>query len=84
MKPPKTPFGSPITSFVNEIRRLKPIAAAASKAVPPSSSIRIPTEDAIQWVDVVTPKLQVISGRVVKLTRAPGGDIQTVEPVKPA
>ena len=40
-------------------------AAAASKALPPRSSIAMPTAVAIQCVDATTPKVPWISGRVV-------------------
>src|SRR5712691_10619028 len=45
---------------------VKAVAAAASKALPPRSSIDMPTAVAIQWVEVTTPKVPSISGRVVK------------------
>src|ERR1700704_3077857 len=41
-------------------------ATAASKALPPLSSIDMPMAVAIQWVDATTPKMPSISGRVVK------------------
>src|SRR6201998_2613472 len=41
------------------------VATAASKALPPRSSIAMPTAVAIQCVDVTTPKVPSISGRVV-------------------
>src|SRR4249919_4244010 len=41
------------------------VATAASKALPPFSSVAMPTAVAIQWVDVTTPKVPSISGRVV-------------------
>src|SRR6516165_4765876 len=41
------------------------VATAASKALPPFSSVAIPTPVAIQWVEVTTPKVPSISGRVV-------------------
>src|SRR5215470_19381423 len=41
------------------------VAHAASKALPPFSKVDIPTAVAIQWVDVTTPKVPSISGRVV-------------------
>jgi hypothetical protein len=44
---------------------VKAVATAASKALPPFSSAAIPTAVAIQWVDVTTPKVPSISGRVV-------------------
>src|ERR1700742_4412186 len=40
-------------------------ATPASKALPPFSSVAIPTAVAIQCVDVTTPKVPSISGRVV-------------------
>jgi len=42
------------------------VATAASKALPPFSSVAMPTAVAIQWVDVTTPNVPSISGRVVK------------------
>src|SRR3954466_16057897 len=44
---------------------VKAVATAASKAFPPLSSIAMPTAVAIQWVDVTTPQVPSISGRVV-------------------
>src|SRR3984893_9511030 len=44
---------------------VKAVATAASKALPPFSSVAIPTAVAIQWVEVTTPKVPSISGRVV-------------------
>src|SRR6202795_1260922 len=44
---------------------VKAVATAASKALPPFSSMPIPTAVAIQWVDVTTPNVPSISGRVV-------------------
>src|SRR5450631_469048 len=41
------------------------VATPASNALPPFSRIPIPTADAIQWVEVTTPKVPSISGRVV-------------------
>src|SRR6266550_3359628 len=41
------------------------VATAASKALPPLSSIDMPMAVAIQWVDATTPKIPSISGRVV-------------------
>src|ERR1700724_847813 len=41
------------------------VATPASKALPPFSSVAIPTAVAIQWVDVTTPKVPSISGLVV-------------------
>ena len=41
------------------------VATAASKALPPFSSIAMPTAVAIQWVEATTPKVPSISGRVV-------------------
>ncbi len=45
---------------------VKPVATAASKALPPRSSMPKPTVEAIQCVLVTAPKLPRISGRVVK------------------
>src|ERR671913_1785488 len=45
---------------------VKAVATAASKALPPRSSMPMPTAVAIQWVDATTPKVPSISGRVVK------------------
>src|SRR3984885_13599870 len=42
-------------------------ATAASKALPPFSSIAMPTAVAIQWVVVTTPNVPSISGRVVNV-----------------
>src|ERR1700687_670026 len=41
------------------------VATPASKALPPFSNVAMPTADAIQWVEVTTPKVPSISGRVV-------------------
>src|SRR5205809_4153332 len=41
------------------------VATPASNALPPFSNVAIPTAVAIQWVDVTTPKVPSISGRVV-------------------
>ena len=41
------------------------VATAASKALPPFSSIAMPTAVAIQCVEATTPKVPSISGRVV-------------------
>src|SRR5512143_4347353 len=41
------------------------VATPASNALPPFSRVAIPTAVAIQWVDVTTPKVPSISGRVV-------------------
>jgi hypothetical protein len=45
---------------------VKAVATPASKALPPFSSVAIPTAVAIQCVEVTTPKVPSISGRVVK------------------
>src|SRR5271167_2166538 len=45
--------------------KVKAVATAASNALPPFSSVAIPTAVAIQWVEVTTPKVPSISGRVV-------------------
>jgi len=45
---------------------VKAVATAASKALPPFSNVAIPTAVAIQWVEVTTPNVPSISGRVVK------------------
>src|SRR5215831_9993650 len=45
---------------------VKAVATAASKALPPFSSVAMPTAVAIQCVVVTTPKVPSISGRVVK------------------
>src|ERR1700712_2160164 len=42
------------------------VATPASNALPPFSSVAMPTAVAIQWVEVTTPKVPSISGRVVK------------------
>jgi hypothetical protein len=44
---------------------VKAVATPASKALPPFSSVAMPTAVAIQWVEVTTPKVPSISGRVV-------------------
>src|SRR5262245_30349715 len=44
---------------------VKAVATPASKALPPFSSVAIPTAVAIQCVEVTTPKMPSISGRVV-------------------
>src|SRR5215469_17048234 len=44
---------------------VKAVATAASKALPPFSSVAIPTAVAIQWVEVTTPNVPSISGRDV-------------------
>src|SRR5882672_2364048 len=41
------------------------VAQAASKALPPRSKMLMPTAVAIQWVEVTTPNVPSISGRVV-------------------
>src|SRR3954465_12061275 len=41
------------------------VATPASKALPPFSRVAIPIAVAIQWVEVTTPKVPSISGRVV-------------------
>jgi hypothetical protein len=45
---------------------VKAVATPASKALPPRSSMLIPTAVAIQCVLATTPKVPSISGRVVK------------------
>ena len=45
---------------------VKAVATAASKALPPRSSVAMPTAVAIQCVLVTTPNVPSISGRVVK------------------
>src|SRR6478609_5142246 len=45
--------------------RVNAVATAASKALPPFSSVAMPTAVAIQCVEVTTPKVPSISGRVV-------------------
>ena len=44
----------------------KPVATAASNALPPRSITAMPTAEAIQWVEAIAPKLPRNSGRVVK------------------
>src|SRR5438105_11031192 len=44
---------------------VKAVATPASNALPPFSRAAIPTAVAIQWVEVTTPKVPSISGRVV-------------------
>jgi hypothetical protein len=46
--------------------RVKAVATAASKALPPRSRMAMPTAVAIQCVEATTPKVPTISGRVVK------------------
>src|SRR5271168_4062827 len=46
---------------------VKAEATAASKALPPFSSVAMPTAVAIQCVVVTTPNVPSISGRVVKV-----------------
>src|SRR5690606_32531980 len=48
---------------------VKALATQASKALPPRSSMAMPTAVASQCVDVTTPKVPVISGRVVNMVR---------------
>ena len=48
--------------------RTKPAATAASKALPPRSSMAIPAADASQWVDDTMPNVPRSSGRVVNMT----------------
>jgi len=61
-----------------------PPAAAASNALPPSSSIRCADWDASQWVEETIPKVPVRIGRVVNVTdpscqqRCPGLDLARV------
>ncbi len=62
---PKGPQRCGSTTF-----RTKFMPAAASKAVPPFSRRLMPTAEAIQWVEVATPKVPRISGRVVKVMRS--------------
>src|SRR5690349_6002380 len=45
--------------------RVKAVATAASNALPPRSRMPMPTAVAIQCVEVTTPNVPVISGRVV-------------------
>ena len=45
---------------------VKAVATAASKALPPFSSVAMPTAVAIQCVEATTPNVPSISGRVVK------------------
>ena len=44
---------------------VNPAATAASNALPPASSTRIPTPDASQCVEATMPKVPVRTGRVV-------------------
>jgi hypothetical protein len=44
---------------------VKAVATAASNALPPFSKVAMPTAVAIQWVEVTTPNVPSISGRVV-------------------
>ncbi len=52
---------------------MKPAATAASKALPPFSRTAMPTWEASQWVEATTPKVPVITGRVVKFGGRGGG-----------
>ena len=45
----------------------KPVATPASKALPPFSRMAMPVALASQWVEVTTPKVPRISGRVVNM-----------------
>jgi hypothetical protein len=45
---------------------VRPVATAASNALPPRSSTPIPTADAIQCVEATMPNVPASSGRVVK------------------
>ena len=45
--------------------RVKAVATAASKALPPRSRMPMPTAVAIQCVEATTPNVPTISGRVV-------------------
>ena len=45
--------------------KVNAVATAASKALPPFSSVAMPTAVAIQCVEATTPKVPSISGRVV-------------------
>src|SRR3954470_15303568 len=46
--------------------RTNPAATAASKALPPRSSIAMPAAEASQWVEATMPTVPRSSGRVVK------------------
>src|ERR1700733_9770656 len=46
--------------------KVKAVATPASNALPPFSRMPMPTAVAIQWVEVTTPNMPSISGRVVK------------------
>src|SRR5215475_8318193 len=65
---------------------VKAVATAASKALPPFSSVAMPTAVAIQWVDVTTPKVPSISGRVVNglgfILDIRGGQRQDFQPAR--
>jgi hypothetical protein len=50
----------------------KPIATAASNALPPCSRMAMPAALASQWVEATTPKVPAISGRVVNMGRPTG------------
>src|SRR5216684_3488381 len=59
------------------------VAQAASKALPPFSNTDMPTAVASQWVEVTTPNVPSISGRVVKglgLMLLMGSDRESVPP----
>ena len=49
--------------------RTNPAATAASKALPPRSSMRIADCEAIQWVEETIPKVPSKVGLVVKVIR---------------
>src|SRR5512145_1431800 len=66
---PLTPPPGPLRCG-STIWRVKPVATAASKALPPFSNIDMPTVEPIQWVEVTAPKVPVISGLVVKAVMA--------------
>ena len=81
---PQTTSGSPRSALHSTIGRslpgpfrcgsttwsVKPVATAASKALPPRSSIARPVAEASQWVEATIPKVPRSSGRVVKLSPA--------------
>src|SRR5258708_36589586 len=55
---------------------MNPAATAASNALPPFSRIDMPTCEASQWVDETTPKVPVMTGRVVKIGGSGGGMLE--------
>ena len=59
---------------------MSPVATQASKALPPFSNIDMPTADAIQCVEATTPKVPLISGRVVNMMGSASGIWAEISP----